>query len=40
VSFYDAFKEVYDSLSTTNFISIGQFKKYVNQLNLPLSVQD
>ena len=40
VSFYDAFKEVYDSLNPNNFISISAFKGYVNTLNLPLNVQD
>ena len=38
VSFYDAFKEVYDSLNPKNIISIGDFKRYVNTLNLPLNV--
>ena len=40
VSFYDAFKEVYDSLNPNNIVSISDFKKYVNTLNLPLNVQD
>ena len=40
VSFYDAFKEVYDSLNPNNVIAISEFKKYVNTLNLPLNVQD
>ena len=38
ISFYDAFKDVYDSLVKHNYISISAFKKYVKQLNLPLNV--
>ena len=40
ISFYDAFKDVYDALQDENKISISQFKKSVNTLNLPLNVQD
>ena len=40
VSFYDAFKSVYDSLNKQNFISISTFKDCVKTLNLPLNVQD
>ena len=29
ISFYDAFKDVYDSLVKHNYISISAFKKYV-----------
>ena len=40
ISFYDAFKDVYDVLQDENKISISQFKQAVNTLNLPLNVQD
>ena len=40
VSFFDAFKDVYDSLNKQNHVSISAFKKCVNTLNLPLNVQD
>ena len=40
VSFYDAFKDVYDSLAAKSTITITDFKKYVKTLNLPLNIQD
>ena len=40
VTFYDAFKDVYDSLNAQNYITISVFKQLINTLNLPLTVQD
>jgi hypothetical protein len=38
VTFYDAFKEVYDPLAKDNRIPIKLFKEKVMKLNLPLTV--
>jgi len=40
VTFFDAFKEVYDPLAADNRIPIKIFKEKVMKLNLPLTVQD
>jgi len=40
ITFFDAFREDYDSLNPINFISMSQFKAHVRTLNLPLTVQD
>ena len=40
VTFYDAFKEVYDPLARDNKIPIKLFKEKVMKLNLPLTEKD
>ena len=40
VTFFDAFKDVYDPLKKVNTIPIKLFKEKVMKLNLPLTVQD
>ena len=41
VTFFDCFHNLYDPLNPkASIISIGDFKKRIRQLNLPLSVQE
>jgi hypothetical protein len=41
VSFFDCFQGLYDPLNpAASFITVGEFKKRIRQLNLPLSVQE
>ena len=41
VSFFDCFQGLYDPLNPgASFITVGEFKKRIRQLNLPLSVQE
>jgi hypothetical protein len=41
VSFFDCFQSLYDPLNPkASVITIGEFKKKIRELNLPLSVQE